>query len=182
MEITVDERFSEGLNIVFNQKQYLALAIALAIGIGFFYAISANLIYLQPIVFVNYYNLIYNGFANFITGVLFLVAVPILASLTLTLIIYKLNQFRKLNIGYKDAGIGITGMAAGLFTSTCPECVPLFLYSAGVSYTLFVAAIAPYLIWLRFLTIVILALSFYYASREVTSFCRIKQRKKRGGE
>jgi hypothetical protein len=181
MEITIDERFLDGLNVVFNQKQYLSLAIVLALGIGFFYAVSSNLIYLQPIIFFNYYNLVYEGFANFITGVLFLVAVPILASLTLTLIVYKLNQFRKLSIGYKEAGMGTMGMFAGLFTSTCPECVPLFLYSAGVSYSLFVAVIAPYLIWLRFLAIVILAVSFYYASREVTNLCSIKSKKKERG-
>jgi len=181
MKITIEAKFLDGLDLVLSQKFYLALAIALVGLIGFFYAVSSNLIYLQPIFFINTYNLFNEGFANMVTGVLFLVTAPILAGLTLTVLVYKINQLRNLRASYREAGIGGLGMFAGIFTSTCPECVPLFLYCAGVSYSLFAAVVAPYLIWIRFLAITILSISFYYASREVTNLCGIKS-KKRGGE
>lgn len=182
MKINIETNFLNGLSLVFEQKNYLFLAIALALGIGFFYAVSVNLIYLEPSFFVNYYRLFDDGIVNLITGILFLLTVPILASLTITLFVYKLNQFRKLNKSYKEAGLGGVGMFAGLFTSTCSQCVPLFLYAAGVSYGLFAATLSPFVIWTRILAILILGISFYYASKEVTNLCKISPKRKRGGE
>ena len=182
MKIKIDEKVFDGLNLALKQRKYLALAVILAVGIGFFYAVSANLIYLQPIFFVNYYNLIYQGSLNFITGVLFLIAVPVLASLTITLLVYKLIQFKTLITPMKDAGVGTLGILAGLFTSTCSECVPLVLYSAGVSYSLFAVTLAPYIIWTRLIAVAILGISFYYSAKEVNGLCKINSKKKIGGE
>lgn len=179
MKIKMDEKVFDGLNMVFDQKKYLALAATLAILIGFFYAVSANLIYLQPIFFVNYYNLIDQGFVNFATGILFLTAVPIFASLTITILAYKLVQFRTLASPLKDAGFGTLGILAGLFTSTCSECVPLVLYSVGVSYSLFAVTLAPYIIWTRLLAILILGISFYYSAKEISGFCKTNSERKR---
>jgi len=181
MKITFDAKFLDGLDIVFSQAKYVALAVILALAVGIFYAISVNLIYVQPIIFLNYYNLLYEGLPNLITGLIFLITVPILASLTMTLLIYKTNQVRNLSAGYKEAGIGGFGLLVGVFTSVCPECVPLFLYYAGVTYGVFTALISPYLIWIRFLAIAVLAVSFYYAAKEVNSICAIKPRRKNRG-
>ena len=184
MEINIETKFLDGLKFVFEEKKYVLLVVSLALGIGFFYALSINLIYVQPTFFINYYRLFDDGFINLVTGILFLLAVPILASLTITLFVYKLNQFRRLKKSYKEAGMGGVGMFAALFTSTCSECVPLFLYAAGVSYGLFAATLSPFVIWSRVLAILILGISFYYASKEVTNLCKIKisPKMKRGGE
>ena len=185
MKIVINANFLDGLSFVFSNRAYLALAIILAAGIGFFYAVSINLIYLDPVFFVNYYRLFDDGAVNLITGILFLLMVPILASLTITIFVYKWNQFRNMksmnksmNKGLAEAGLGSIGMFAGLFTSTCAECVPLFLYMAGVTYGMFVATLAPFVIWTRLLAILILGISFYYALREVTNLCSINPKGK----
>ena len=181
MKIEIDENAFDGVSTVLEKRSFLILSIVLAIALGFFYAVSSNLIYLQPIFFVNYYNLLYQGSLNFATGLLFLVAVPVLASLTITMLVYKLVRFRRLTAPLKDAGFGSLGIVAGLFTSTCSECVPLVLYSFGLSYSLFAVTLAPYIIWTRFIAVAILGVSLYYSSKEINGLCKLNMKKK-GGE
>jgi len=135
-----------------------------------------GLLYLTPVVFINYFEFFENGFLNIFLNMLFVFVAPIFASLTIMLSVYKFNELKK--SVRPEGGLATAGLVSSMFVSTCQNCVPLALYSLGVSYGLFTAYFAPFLLPAKIASIVILSVSFYFASKSVSRYCLIKTRNK----
>lgn len=163
----------EILGIVFRERKYIYLAVVLAIAIGFLFSVSMGLVYLTPLFFVNSYQFFSEGIINTMLNIAFLTIAPIFASLTITLIVYRISGIKR-GVG-KETGAGIGGIFSALFVSTCPQCVPLVLYSVGVTYGLYTAVFASWIEPIKTLTLLLFFLSFYFATNGVAKYCKIRR-------
>ena len=183
MKVSISANFLDGLKIVLGDRRYLAAAIALSAVIAFVFSVTMGLLYLTPAVFLNYYEFFEDGLFNIMLNTLFVTVAPVLAALTIVLSVYKFNELKKGVTG--EGGLTLASFVSAMFVSTCSNCVPLVLYSLGVTYGLFSAYLAPFVVPAKILSIVVLSASFYFASKNVTAYCKIPQRyhrKARGGE
>jgi len=180
MKVSINANFLDGLKIVLSDRRYLAAAIVLSAIIAFVFSVTMGLLYLTPAIFLNYYEFFEDGLFNIMLNTLFVTVAPIFAALTIALSVYKFNELKRGVQG--ESGLTFASFVSAMFVSTCQNCVPLVLYSLGVTYGLFSAYLAPFVIPAKIVSIVVLTVSFYFASKNVTAYCKIPQRRKRGGE
>ncbi len=162
----------DSLKVVFEDNRYFVASVVLAIILGLFFSISMGLLYLTPIFFINTFEFFEDGLLNISLNFAFVFIAPILASLTIVLSIYKFTNIRK-SIK-KEGGTTFLGLISAIFVSTCQNCVPLVLYSLGVTYGTFIALFAPLVLPFKFITLGVLAISFYLAAKSVGTYCKIK--------
>src|SRR3990172_7275568 len=129
-----------------------------------------GLIKIYPVYFNDTYNLLYQGTLNLVTGLAFLIFVPLLSALTMTMFVYKLRQLKRPVA--QGGSLAVVGIVPGLFTSTCTSCVPLLLLTLGVSYGTFSAFLAPFVIGVRIVSLAILTLSFYLVTKSINKICK----------
>ncbi|MEM5804967.1 MAG: hypothetical protein QW156_02920 [Candidatus Aenigmatarchaeota archaeon] len=165
----------EGLKLVLQDNRYLIATIILSVAIGLFFSINMGLLYVTPTIFINHFEFFEGGIFNIILNFLFVFLAPVLASLTIILSFYKFVELKKSIKQEGSAALG--GFIASLFISTCQNCVPLVLYSLGVTYGMFVAIFKPFLLPAKILAITILFVSFYFALKGVNTYCKIKTRR-----
>ena len=168
-----NKTIADGLRTVFSNTPYMFLALFLSLAISLVLMVSMNVLQIYPIYFVDTYNLFSEGILNILTGLLFLFLVPVLSSLTISMITYKMMRL-KCPVG-KESPVAAFGIFSGLFTSSCSTCIPFFLMTAGITYGTFSALVAPLIIPIRIVSIVVLVLSFYLTAESVNKICKIRR-------
>ncbi len=151
----------------------MLLAMLLSILVSVLLMVSMNVLQVYPVYFVDTFNLFNEGMLNTSTAILFLFAVPILSALTISMIVYKIIQFR--SSPGNESPVAAFGIFSGLFTSSCSTCIPFFLMTAGVTYGTFSAFVAPLIIPIRIMSLAVLAVSFYLTVESVNRICKIRR-------
>ncbi len=161
-----------GLNLIFKDRRYLLAAIILYIAISLVFSINMGFIYITPTFFINYFEFFDGGAMNILLNLLFVFVAPILASLTIIIAIYKFIEIKK---GIAKESASILGFMSSIFVSTCQNCVPILLYSLGVTYGMFTSIFAPFNILFKILAISIFSISFYLSLKSLNKYCKIRR-------
>ncbi len=161
-----------GLKMLFNEMRYAALIVISSVTISILFMYSMGALYLDPL-FFNYFEFFEDGLLNISLNFVYVTIAPIFAGITVASIVYKLVNFKK--SVFKEGSAGSLGFASAAFVTTCSNCVPVALYSLGITYGLFQAAFAPFVLPFKLLTIAIISLSFYFATTSLGQFCKLKK-------
>lgn len=166
-------KFLKNLKVLLSEKKFLFLFVSLSLLIFIGLGISMEII---VIIWPNYFffntgTLAFSGLQYLVFGLLFLFSVPILTSLALTMNIYRFVEL-KTNVR-TETGTSILGIISGVFMAGCPQCVPLLLFTFGITVTTWLAFFSNYgiLFWLA--TIAISGLSLYITSSKFGEKCKI---------
>ncbi len=164
---------SKGLQIVFADTKYVLLVAILSVTIAVLFSISMGVLLINPILFFNYFEFFEDGPVNIALNFVYVLLMPVLASTTIAISIYKFFSIKK-GIS-KEGATSVFGFASAAFVTTCSNCVPVALYSIGITYGLFQAVFAPFVLPFKLLTIAIISLSFYFATTSLGQLCKLKK-------
>lgn len=160
------KNIKKSLQILWNNKPYLFLAVAVALGSGYLLYIFSSismLMYMNSILYI-------------VSSLGMSILIALLFGINVSLIVYKFNLSKK--IGLKEDSSSILGVAGGALGSGCPVCGATLLGFLGVSGGL---AILPFKgLELKILSLGLLLFSTYKVSESIFDCkkCKIKRGKK----
>ena len=148
---------------VFRNRNYMFLNITLALLIGFIMAVLLQFIFISP-TFSIYIP------ETEILSLLFLTAFSLLSSFSMTMTIY---MHRKCNASLLKGGSGFAGTTVGMVATACTctfVIAPLILAGGSVVVTI-AAIIAAYIIPLKIISLLLLAISVYFVCANFGKVC-----------
>lgn len=156
----------QAIKIVFHERKNILLGIASALFFGGVFLFGTGMITFYPT--GPYIELIP-------TRILTLITLTILSGITVPVQVYAI---KKAKAGFKDSASGAGGLLAGMATMSCcaPLLLPAVLSFVGFSGTqlLFLnIAARQYALYLSLISIGLLGMSLFMASRSVSATCRI---------
>src|SRR3990172_8238375 len=169
MKVSINANFLDGLKIVLSDRRYLAAAIVLSAIIAFVFSVTMGLLYLTPAIFLNYYEFFEDGLFNIMLNTLFVTVAPIFAALTIALSVYKFNELKRGVQG--ESGLTFASFVSAMFVSTCQNCVPLVLYSLGVTYCLFSSFFFSIFFFCFFFSFFLFFLAFFFFQKKILKIC-----------
>lgn len=158
---------TQAIQIVFCERWNIVLGIASALFFGGVFLFGTGMITFFPT----------GPYIEFVpTRILTLAALTILAGITLPV---QIHALKKAKAGLKEGASGVGGILAGMATMSCcaPLLLPAVLSFVGFSGTqlLFLnIAARRYALYLSLVSIVLLGMSLFMASRSVNAVCQIK--------
>lgn len=156
----------QAIKIVFCERRNILLGIASALFFGGVFLFGTGMITFFPT----------GPYIEFVpTRILTLAALTILSGITVPVQLYALKKARA---GLKEGASGIGGLFAGMATMSCcaPLLLPAVLSFVGFSGTqlLFLnIAARQYALYLSLISIALLGMSLFMASRSMSATCRI---------
>lgn len=158
---------TQAIKIVFCERKYILLGIASALFFGGVFLFGTGMITFYPT----------GPYLEFVpTRILTLAALTILSGITVPVQLFAL---KKAKAGLKEGASGVGGIFAGMATMSCcaPLLLPAVLSFVGFSGTqlLFLNITArQYALYLSLISIGLLGMSLFMASRSVSATCRVK--------
>ena len=163
-----------GLKTLFADSRYILFVAFSSIVISVLFMYSMGALFFDPL-FFNYFEFFEDGLFNIALNFIYVSIIPVFAGTSIAVTIYKLIKIKK-SIA-REGSTGILGLSAAAFVTTCSNCVPVALYSMGVTYGLFQAILAPFVLPFKILTILVITLSFYFATNSLGQYCKLKIRR-----
>jgi hypothetical protein len=165
-------KFLKNVRILLSEKKFLFLFVLLSLLIFIVLGISMEII---VIIWPNFFffttgMLAFSGFQYLFFGLLFLISIPILTSLALTMNVYRFLELK--SSVRTETSTSFLGIISGIFMAGCPQCVPLLLFTLGITVTTWLAFFSKFgiLFWLA--TIAISAFSLYSTSSKFGEECK----------
>lgn len=162
----------QAIKIVFHERKNILFGIVSALFFGGVFLFGTGMITFFPT----------GPYIEFVpTRILTLIALTVLSGITVPVQVYAI---KKAKVGFKNSASGAGGLLAGMATMSC--CAPLllpavlsFIGFSGTQLLFLNLAARHYAIYLSLLSIGLLAMSLFMASRSVNATCRIELTKEK---